>query len=769
MTRTGNSHTHHKIPTRSRLFKGWLVCIFAIFAGALHVGAETVKDIQVQYIGAASVSEARILANVSTKIGDTLDETVIEQDIKSLYASGDVDNVRMFSEPYAGGARVIILVEARASLGDIKFLGNSAIDDFRLRKEVELAMGSSFDDTQLEAARQAIYDLYTKKKFTDINVTYKTSVGADGAFSNVTFLIDEGEKSGLNDIEFVGVTVFEPKELEDVMMTREKTLLRMFSKAGRIDNLTLEEDIARIESRYKAKGYLNARVTNVERRRVNDKKVDLVISVEEGQSFDVGTVALNGIDTFSQEQLYSMMTLQAGQRFDGDAMDADLKTLRDYYGERGYADIRAIPRVTSAGTGTINVEYLVSEGEVSSIRDLNIRGNDRTQDRVIRRELGIYPGEEFNTVNLRVSQNRLRNMGYFETVDVDVMETGIPGEKDIEITVREKSTGTINFGAGFSSIDNLVGFIDVIQTNFDAKGWPRFTGAGQKFRLGIKYGTHRKDFVASITEPWLFGQRLQASAEIFYHEYRFLSDYYDQRQIGAEFSLRKPMGDFSSLKAFYRPQQWEVYRLAADASEELLAEEGDYLEHLVGLTYTVDTRDDVLLPRNGYRFSAGVDVAFGDIETYGFEFKGAHHTRLPFDTILNIEGSFRTIDNYSGDRVPIPERLFLGGSNDLKGFEYRDIGPRDSNGEPLGGRTSAYITAEYTIPVMNKVRLATFTDWGTVSSDFADFGDVYGDAGVGIRLYLPLGLIRLDYAFELQGDEFTGGSGRFNFGMGASF
>lgn len=769
MTQPGDSTTHFTNTNRSRLFKGWLLCVCAIFIGMLQVRAGTVKDIQVQYIGAPAVSEARILANVSTKIGDQLDPTVIEQDIKSLYNSGDVENVRMFSEPYSGGDRLIVLVETRASLGQVNFVGNSAIDDFRLRKEVEVAMGSSFDDTQLEAARQSIYDLYTKKKFTDINVTYKTSPGVDGAFSNVTFLIDEGEKSALNNIEFVGVTVFQPKELEEVMMTREKTLLRIFSKAGRIDNLTLEEDISRIESRYKAVGYLNARVTDVERRRVNDKKVDLVITVEEGESFNVGRVSLEGVTTYSHDQLASALLLQGGQRFDGDAMDKDLQMLRDYYGERGYADVRAIPRITSAGGNTIDVEYLIAEGEKSTLRGVNIKGNDRTQDKVIRRELGIYPGEEFNTVNLRVSQNRLRNMGYFENVDVDVMETGIPGQKDVDITVQEKSTGTINFGAGFSSIDNLVGFVDIIQTNFDAKGWPRFTGAGQKMRIGLKFGSHRKDAVISFTEPWLFDQRLQLGLEAFYHEYRFLSDYYDQRQFGAEVSLRKPLGDYSSLKAFYRPQQWEVYDLTSDASEELMGEEGKYFENLVGLTYSVDTRDDVNLPRTGYRFSTGLDASFGDIETYGFEMKGAHHTRLPFDTILNVEGSFRAIDNYAGNNVPLVKREFLGGSNDLKGFEYRDVGPRDENGEPLGGRTAAYISAEYTIPVMNKVRLATFTDWGAVSADFFDLGDVYGDVGLGVRLYLPLGLIRLDYAFEVQGDEYTGGSGRFNFGMGANF
>ncbi len=747
-----------------------LLCTFFFAAAPLVSASDIIKAIDVEYVGPASVSKARILANVSTKVGDTLDQTVVENDIKSLYASGDVESVRMFAEPYSGGQRLIILVETRASLGRVHFLGNEGIDDKTLRKEVELAVGTSFDDAKLEEARRAIAERYAKKGYSDATVTYKTGIGSEGNLSSVTFIIDEGEKSLLKDIEFVGVTAFKPKELEKTMKIKERRIWRAFTKAGKIDNLTLEGDIVRIEDLYKDAGYLNAEVTDVQRRRVNKKKVDLVITVNEGEIYDVNHVGISGIERADPALLESQLQLAGGARYSGKAMKADMQMLEDHYGRQGYADVRVMPRITNAGSGNvIDVEYSVFEGEKSSIRQINIEGNDVTQDKVIRRELAIYPGEEFNTVNMRASENRLKNLGYFERAEFNVSDTGIPGQKDINIVVQEKPTGTINFGAGFSSIDNLVGFVDLVQTNFDYKDWPRFNGAGQKFRISAKYGTERRDFVINFTEPWLFDKRLALGLEGFYHEYRFLSDYFDQRSFGGEISLRRPLTDHAYLRAYYKPQNLEVYRVASDASEEIMDEEGNYLEHVLGLSYVLDTRDNVYLPRQGYKISIGGDVAFGDIETYGFQASGIQYFSLPFDTILSLEGSFRTIDNYGGDGVPIVEREFLGGANNLRGFDFREVGPVDENDEPLGGRTAAYVTAEYSVPVMNKVRFAVFADAGSVSAAAWDVDDINADVGIGLRLFLPLGQVRLDYGIPVASEDYNDSSGKFNFTMGTRF
>ncbi len=766
MTFKGSSH--HSIRRRLNPFStGLFALILGLFMIPGVARAEVVKDIVVQYTGPKLVTEERILARVSTKIGDTLDEAVIERDIKSLYDSGDVENVRMFSEPHAGGVRLIVLVETRGGLSVVNFLGNSGLDEDSLRREVDLVVGGSFDDTKLEAARQALADLYLSKGFSDATVTYKSSPGTEGNFSNVTFIIDEGDKNLLNDIQFTGNTVFEAKELEAVMQVKEKRVWRLFSKNnGKIDNFVLEEDIVRIEDKYKDAGYLNARVKDIERRRVSDKKIDLVISIEEGTQYDVANVSIEGVTLYSPSDFESRLTLKGGGRYSGVALKNDIQMLKDFYGIQGYADTRVTPRITSEGGNVLNVEYSVFEGEKSTVGLININGNDKTKDNVIRRELAVHPGEEFNTVNLRASENRLKNLGYFEDpIEMNILETDVPNVKDISFTVREKPTGTINFGAGFSSIDSVVGFVDLVQTNFDIADWPRFTGAGQKFRISLKGGPRRKDAVVNFTEPWFLGRRLAFGVEGFFHEYNFLSDYYDQRDIGAEFSLRKPITEHSYLRGFVRPQTLEVYDVTSDASEELMAEEGKYTEYLVGVTYTVDTRDNVYLPRRGYRFNVGADYAFGDIEAPGFSTDGKVFFNGPLDTILSLEGSFRTID---GD-VPIVEREFLGGANNLRGFDFRDVGPRDSNGEPLGGNTAAFATAEVTVPVMQKVRVAFFGDVGTVGAGSFEFGDVNSDVGIGLRLFLPIGQINLDYAIPIQSDEFNDSSGRFNFTIGADF
>ncbi|MEM9479470.1 MAG: outer membrane protein assembly factor BamA [Verrucomicrobiota bacterium] len=757
--------------SNSSAVRCFLALIYAVFATAAFAQeGQTVRAIDIQYDGAASVSEERIRANVSTKVGDQFDSAVIEQDIKNLYDSGDVENVRMFTESFSGGIKLIILVKTRGSLGRVSFLGNDAVTDRKLRKETELLIGSGFDDARIEEARLKILEIYQDKGFSDVIVNYSTEQNPGTGLSDLTFQIDEGARTYLNELFFEGNTVFTSEELADGLGTRERKFWRPFRESGRINNRVLSDDIIQVEDRYKDAGYLNAKVVDVRQERVSDEKVNLVLAIDEGPQFSVRDVTVSGVVTFDAIELEGYLQQAPNAIYNGAAVKADLKMLRDYYGAKGYADARATPRLTSAGETVLDIEYMLYEGEKSYVELVNINGNDRTKDKVIRRELTILPGDELNTLKVEESEAKLRGLGYFERVELNLADTGVPGHKDVNITLREKPTGTVNFGAGFSSIDNLVGFIDIVQTNFDIRDWPKFSGGGQKFRMSLKYGTERRDFVMNWTEPWFLDRRLALGLETYYNEYRFLSDQYDQRRIGAAVSLRKPITDDSYLRLENRAQQWEVFRVASEASEEIQSEEGEYFQNLVGLSYVWDTRDDFILPRRGHKFEIGADVSVGDISTYGFNVSGIKYFLLPFDTVFSLDGSVSTIDSYSGD-VPLPVRKFLGGANNLRGFDFREVSPKDEFGEPLGGKTAAYATAEVTTPIfsLRKARLAGFFDIGTVSDGFFDFGHVDSNVGFGLRLYTRMGPIRLDYGIPVQSDEFNDSSGQFQFTLGIRY
>lgn len=741
--------------------------------------AQMVKSIDVRAAGGASVDRNRVLSNMSLKVGTAYTQEKSDADIKNLISSGVAANVSIIPEPSGDGVKLTVIVEPQTSLGEIVFLGNTAVTTKDLENAIDLETGGIVDDVKLQEAATKIREEYQKKGFPDVDIRYQQEKAAETGFTRVTFYITEGERALLNDVRFEGNTVFTAGELRRLVVVGDRDWWRVWNLTKRINSEKLEKDVAAIQAKYQDNGYMNARVTGVDRVPVG-AKVDVVFRIFEGDKFGITSVGIEGMTTYPKEELLPSLALTAGEPYSAGSIKSDLKLIRDFYGARGYADVIVTPRISRSGPGQLAVVYTVVEGTRSYIRKINIDGNQKTRDEVIRRELAIVPGEEFSTTKLEVSQKRLQNLGYFETPDKGGVEffptdTDTPGYKDINITVRERSTGQVQFGVGFSSIDSLIGIIELQQTNFDLWNWPSFTGAGQKFRTRVQYGDKRRDVAIEFTEPWFMGERLAFGTELFYRELQYLSDYYDQSNLGGALSLTKPVGEHSRLRGEYRLQNVTIDDIDEDASEQIWQEEGDYITSTMGLTYSYDTRDVLLgLTRKGHKltFDAAVSGLGGDVETLDFGLSGAKYFSLPFDTVFKLEGAVETIDNWGGDRVPIFQRKFLGGANNLRGFDYRDVGPKDENGEPIGGRTSTYVTAEYNFPLFWNFRGVVFADLGMVSDSFTDFGgDWNSDVGLGLHLYniLPQGPIRVEIGFPIQGDEDNDNGARFNFNIGYQF
>ena len=748
------------------------LCALFLFSLLLVPGlsrAETVKDVALQYMGAETVARSVLMAQIRTSVGSELDPTVVEEDIKTLYASGHIDNVRVLTEPHDGGVRVIFLVQTRAILGEVVFIGNS-LPANKLRGETELEIGKPFNDGFLEKARENLRDYYKKKGFSNVELTYKVDGAKQPGFSRVSFVITEGVNEKLNQIKFFGNDSISDRELAGQMHVKSARAFNIFKRNRGIDSAVLEEDVARVEGYYHDRGFINARVTDVKREPAGDK-VDLILHISEGEKYTVDKVTVTGIEAISQEDVIPLLEMKSGAVYSASGIKTDLKGLRKYYGNNGYSNVRIVPRISDAGGTSVNIEYGVSEGVQTTVELVNISGNDKTLDKVIRRELVLAPGDVFSQDYVDVSRNRLMGLGFFESVDITPTAAATPHHTDLNITVREKSTGSVNFGAGFSSIDNLVGFMDVMQTNFRLFGRPK-TGGGEKIRLGLKYGTRRKDFQFDYTQPWLFDKKLALSTGVYYRDLLFLSDKYDQTVMGGYAGLRKPLGEYTSIAFKANLENYEI-DVEDDASAILMQEEGDYSRALLALTYVWDTRDSQYLARRGHRVSVGVDGSFGDVETYGLQLAAAKYIHLPFDTVLTLSGKYRTVGG--SDDIPIFEREFLGGANNLRGYEYREaVGSslRDDQGEPLGGQTAASFTAEYSFPIANfrKLRGHVFYDGGVLSEDSWDFsGDYLSDVGIGVDLYLAVGPIRVDLAWPLQKDEWVEDDVRVQFNMGYQF
>jgi outer membrane protein insertion porin family len=735
-----------------------------------------VREIEIQFSGVPSVSRERILANMATTVGQPFSQEVAERDTENLFRSGLVENVRIFQDvaETGDGVKVIVIVEPRATLGEVVINGADQINQRRIRREITVSPGEPLRESEVEISRQQIEQLYIDRGFPDTEVVYDLQPIAETGNVRVVYNIIESGKQIIKEIEFEGNTVFTEKELLDVMETRPRGLFSFFGKAGRLREDVLQDDLLKIQQLYQDAGYIDAEVGPVIKESMGKNRVRLIIPVEEGGTYTIGTMTFTGNELISDEEIRAMFQMTEGETFKQGELREDIQALREFYGRRGYVDAQIVPELSPGGGNVINIDFLIEEGLQAYVGRVNIDGNQKTQDKVIRRELAVAPGDLYDTDLVDASQSRLQNLGYFSRVQMFPSDTLDEGVKDLNVVVEEQHTGSLQFGAGFSSIDELVGFAEVQQSNFDITDWPGFTGGGQKFRLRAQFGTERADALVSLTEPWFLDRRLELSTEAYYRQSSFFSDEYDQQNVGASVGLRWPLGDFSYISTRYRLEQIKIDDVDENASQVIRDAEGDYLRSQISGAWVYDTRDDLYLPRKGEKIEVGARLAGlgGDVELYGWGIEAIKYWNGPYDTIFLLEGEVAFVDGLGGsaDDVPIFDRLYLGGANDLRGFEYREVGPKDEFGEPIGGRSLARLTAEMTFPVIQRVRGAVFYDVGMVDAGAYELGaDLNSDIGVGVRLDLPIGPIRVDVGFPLQTDEFNDSDAQFNFNVGYRF
>ncbi len=765
-------------------FAIWIASFGALFAALIArgqappapQGPPIIRALEVQYTGPATISKERILAQMRTKVGQAYSNDIIQEDIKTLYKTGYIRNVRIFGQPEGDGVKVIVAVQTRAIIREIEITGADHVSPKRLRKEIKVRLNQAVDEQQLEDARQKIIDVYQGKGYTDISVQFRIDpIDEKRGTARVVFTVNEGTKGAVSEVRFEGNEHASQRVLRKQMKTRGRTFIYFVDKTGRLDEVQLEQDLDKIREYYQNHGFIDVEIKEVRKERTPKGPMIITIVIAEGPQYHVRKLTISGYQATNEQKIRALLKMKEGSVYSPKQLRDDAKAVADAYGSGGYVDLVITPEGTPAGPALIDVHYNVEEGTRSFVNRVNIEGNTRTKDKVIRREVLVAPGDVFNTVRVDTTKKRLENLGYFAKVETYPEETDIPGRKDLTILVQEKRTGSLSFGGGFSTVDKLVGFAELTQGNFDLFKWPSFTGGGQKFRLRLQYGTQRKDFILTITEPYFLDRRLSLTGQGFYNEANYLSSEYDQRNYGFLFELRKPINAYMYGTLGYTLQDVEIFNVASSASDFIQSQKGTFVESKIFSSVVYDVRDNPLLTHRGRRitFSPYVAGGFlgGDTQIYGIDLEGSQYFPLPKDTILLINGEVATVSQWgSGNEVPIFERLYLGGSNNLRGFPFREVGPQDENGEPTGGQSMARATIEWTFPIITKARGALFYDTGFVNSDAWSFGfnHLASDIGVGLRLDLPIGPLRLDYGYPVMRDGYNGG-GHFNFNVGYQF
>jgi outer membrane protein insertion porin family len=761
----------------------WIASFCALFGAVLAraqapqtpTGPPIIRSLEVEYTGPATISKERILAQMRTKVGQPYSNEIVQEDIKALYKTGYIRNVRIFAQPESDGVKVIVAVQTRAIIREIEITGAEHVSPKRLRKEIKVRLNQAVDEQQLEDAREKIIDIYQGRGYTDVNVQFRIDpIDVQRGTARVVFTVNEGAKGAISQVRFEGNAHFSQRILRKQMKTRARTLIYFMDKTGRLDEAQLEQDLDKIREFYQDHGYIDVEIKDVRKERTSKGPMIITIVIAEGPQYHVHKLTISGYHETTEAKIRALLKMKEGSVYSPKQLHDDAKLVADAYGSGGYVDLVITPEGTSAGPALIDVHYNIEEGARSFVNRVNIEGNTRTKDKVIRREVLVAPGDIFNTVRVDTTKKRLENLGYFAKVETYPEETDIPGRKDLTILVQEKRTGSLSFGGGFSTVDKLVGFAELTQGNFDLLNWPSFTGGGQKFRLRLQYGTQRKDFILTITEPYFLDRRLSLSGQAFYNEANYLSADYDQRNYGFLFELRKPINAYMYGTLGYTLQNVEIYNVASSSPSYILSQAGTFTESKVLSSLVFDSRDNPLLSRHGRRitFSPAIAGGFlgGDTQIYALDLEASQYFLLPKDTILLLNGEVATVSQWgSGSQVPIYEKLFLGGSNNLRGFPFREVGPQQ-NGEPIGGQSMARATIEWTFPIVPKARGAIFYDTGFVNSSAWSFGfnHTASDVGVGLRLDLPIGPLRLDYGYPVMRDGYNGG-GHFNFNVGYQF
>ena len=790
-------------PTATSLLLASLA-FFLLPALAQEFEGKNITELEIRYRSAKTINETVLRNQISSKPGTVFRAENLDRDIAALYESGFVDDISFLGEKVGeNGVRLIAEVSTRPVREGVGFVGNTVFSDEKLAKATELGPGGVMSDAAILEARRNLEKYYRGFGYPDVAVSHRVQPTEREGRANLIFVIDEGLKNEIRKIRFEGNQVFSDRDLRKEMEVKQKGWMSWLTKSGRFEPDQLDADLDSILDFYRSKGYLRASSPGIERVPVKDGRVDLVIKIKEGAKFTVDSVGFGKMTVFKPEELYPGLSLLAGDAYSSKKMRNDIKMIRSYYGSKGYADATVNPDIQDAGPNRVEIIYRITEGTKFKVGRVNIAGNTKSKDKVIRREMTLQPGDMFNTVELETTKARLENLRYFNSVDV----VGVPagsGYRDIDVLVNEKKTGSIGVGVGFSSVDAIVGFFNLEQANFDLfnPGNPLkggFTGGGQRFALNLRLGTERNDVSVSITEPWFMDRQLSLTTEAFYRDSTYFSEVFEQTNVGVAVTLRKPLTERTYISGTLRlenveidsevsaantyaanpDQNTDIEPLQTSGANSLLSQErigGDYSRLALGVNYVYDTRDSILLARSGQKYDLGLIYAGlgGDVETVTISAQGSSYWNFKYDTILSLNGELAFVDG-NGD-IPVFERMYLGGPRTLRGFDFRDVGPRDSGytNEVYGGASLGYLGAEFSVPVVDTVRAAVFADAGFVNEDEWDPApdDIYTDVGVGIRIFLPISPVplALDYAVPVSSPDSTADKGgQFNFSLQTAF
>jgi outer membrane protein insertion porin family len=737
-------------------------------------GAQTGIVRQIDVRGTERIDQATILSYLPIAPGDSVDPAKIDAAVKALFKTDLFSDVQVELR----GADLLVRVIENPIINQVVFEGNHALKEDKLRDEVQVRPRGVFTKAKVQADVQRIVELYRRSGRVAVNVNPKI-VELPQKRVDLIFEIDEGPKSGILNINVLGNKEFSDSALRDVIVTKESKWYRFFTNNDNYDPDRIEYDREQLRKFYRNRGFYDFHVLSAVAELVPEKNgFTVTYDIEEGGRYKFGKLTVEtDLKRLSPDILRRLLPIKEGQIYQDELVEKATDALTFAAGAAGFAFVDVRPRYTAdPKTHTVNVNFSVIEGPRVYVERIDIVGNTRTIDPVIRRELLLAEGDAYNRVLVDRSKLRVRALGFFKDVDIQQEPGSAPDKTILRVRVTEQPTGELSFSLGYSSVDQVVADIGISERNF--------RGRGQQLTFRISAGYLRQEISLGFTEPHFLGRNLSGGYNIYATRYDFSTQAsYQTTSAGASFSLGFPLTDTSRLSGTYA---LHADRVTVDdsfcipgqetVSATLCDQRGSTLTSSVGFQYSLDHRDDPIKPSKGFYFTFGQTFAGagGNVRYVRSTIEAAWYHAFSPSYILMFRGQGGDIEPWGGDYIRINDRFYRG-ADTFRGFQIAGLGPRDTlYGDALGGKVYTTETVELSfpngLPEQYGINTALFSDVGTLGildaqakldpttglpdPNIKDNLSLRASAGVTVYWKSPMGPLRFDISQVIKRESY---------------
>ncbi|MFO7831762.1 MAG: outer membrane protein assembly factor BamA [Desulfuromonadaceae bacterium] len=762
-----------------------LVLFVLLFLTAVNLGAETLTFDSVRIDGVKRIDEAVVEEAVRVTSGTPVSRAAIDSDIRSIYSLGYFRDIEARIERDGDLNTLVYEVDERPLVRKIRTVGNEELKSSKIRGVLSLRIPGILRARDLKESENAIRAMYKEEGFYAVEVSSRVEVSRSNE-ATVYFDITEGKKVTIDDIEFEGNTVFSDRKLRSFIQTKEWWIFSWITSGGKYNEGMLQNDLMIIKDQYFNVGHVRVDVKQPHIVLSDDRtEMDIFIEIDEGSQYSVGSVDIKGDLLLEKEEMLDQLDFTPGEVFSREKMRENMDRLDSLYANRGYAYVNVVPQtLIDDETKEVNLIFKVEQGIQVEIGRINISGNTKTRDKVVRREMTLVEGDLFSSGRLESSKKRVNNLGFFSEVNVD----SIPREEDesimdVDVDVKEQPTGNFSVGFGYSSTDGFIGQGSVSQDNF--------LGKALQLNLAGSFGGDYTNYRIGLLNPYFMDKNLALGFDAYRTDREW--DEYSVESTGGNLKLGLPLSYETRLSFVYKLEQQDIYDVSPFSSWTIREQEGESTISSLYASISKNTTDFRPDPSRGYMSEFSVEFAgIGGTEKYVKTILDHRHFfPIKWGIVFSPHAQIGYVTGYGDEDVPLDERFFLGGINTIRGFETREVGPKqlrrqyvgnDDDGEPIfvpaendydfiGGEKVAYANLELIFPLLKEAQLKglVFFDIGnTWDEDEEYFSDMRYSAGVGIRWQSPLGPLRLEWGYNLDPYEYEDDS-VFDFSIGKFF